>query len=307
MSEYKNPPKFNSTSKPYKRYIEELQAWCIVTELDKNKRGLAVALSLPENDPSGIRDKIFNEIKIEDLNRDAGIDALIIYMDKLFKKDEISEVYERYTVFDRYEKVKDMKMDEYLLEFEKHYNRIKQKEMELSQSVLAFKLLDACKISHHERQLVLTAVHYEEKETLFDQMKASLRKFYGEQSMSRDTEKESGVKLEVKYEEALYQSNYPKFGTRYTGRNSYRGRDRNENKRSTVAGEGNSEGKKTNPIGRNGRPWKCRICESVMHLDKTCPHQKEDTTTLFIKNKKEEMCLLTSEASNAAFLDSGCS
>ena len=63
MSEYKNPPKFNSTSKPYERYIEELRAWCIVTELDKNKRGLAVALSLPENDPSGIRDKILMKSK----------------------------------------------------------------------------------------------------------------------------------------------------------------------------------------------------------------------------------------------------
>ena len=143
MSEYKNPPKFNSETKPYDRYVEELRAWSIITPLDRNQRGLAVALSFPENDPSGIRDKVFNEIQIANLNMDAGLDTLITYMDSLFKKQEISDVYERYTKFHRYEKSNEIKMDSYILEFEKLYNRIKNKEMELPQAVLAFKLLDA--------------------------------------------------------------------------------------------------------------------------------------------------------------------
>ena len=37
MSNYKNPPEFNSKAKPYERYIEELKAWCVVTDLDKEK------------------------------------------------------------------------------------------------------------------------------------------------------------------------------------------------------------------------------------------------------------------------------
>ena len=217
---------------------------------------------------------------------------LITYMDKLFKKDEISEVYERYTVFDRYEKVKDIKMDDFILEFEKHYNRIKQKEMGLPQAVLAFKLLDASKITHRDRQLVLTAVNYMEKETLFDQLKASLRKFHGEQSMSNDTGGEGGIKLEIKAEDVLYQS---KIGNRYSGKSIYRGRGRFEhNSRGPIAGAGRNNGRKTNPIGRDGKPWRCRICDSYMHLDKTCPHQNEDILTLFIRNQ-EEMCLLTSK------------
>ena len=52
---YKYPPVFDGTSKPYDRYIEELKAWCIVTDLNKAKQGLAVALSLSENDASGAR------------------------------------------------------------------------------------------------------------------------------------------------------------------------------------------------------------------------------------------------------------
>ena len=89
------------------------------------KQGLAVALSLPENDPSGVRDKVYNEIKSQDLNKDTGVQLLIKYLDSLFERDELSEVYKGYTKFDRYEKKDQDKMEDLILEFEKIYNRIK--------------------------------------------------------------------------------------------------------------------------------------------------------------------------------------
>ena len=99
MSGYKNPPKFDSINKPYDRYIEELKTWCFVTELEKERQAPAVILSFPEEDPSGIRDKVFNELKLDEVSQKYGIKKLITYLDKLFKKDELSEVYERYTLF----------------------------------------------------------------------------------------------------------------------------------------------------------------------------------------------------------------
>ena len=53
---------FNSKLKSYDQYVEELRAWCIVTDLAKEKQGVAIALSLAESDPSGVLDKVFNEI-----------------------------------------------------------------------------------------------------------------------------------------------------------------------------------------------------------------------------------------------------
>ena len=58
MSSYKNPPEFNSKLNPYGWYVEEVRAWSIFTDLAKEKQGVAIALSLPENDPSGVRDII---------------------------------------------------------------------------------------------------------------------------------------------------------------------------------------------------------------------------------------------------------
>ena len=90
---------------------------------------------------------------------------LITYLDKLFKKDELSEVYERYVLFDRYEKNDQQLVEDFILEFERRristdYNRIIQTEMKLPPPVLALKLLDASKLPHTDRQLVLTAIDY---------------------------------------------------------------------------------------------------------------------------------------------------
>lgn len=51
---HKNPPALDSDLKPYERYIEKLKAWCLVTDLPKQKQGVAKVLSLPESDASGI-------------------------------------------------------------------------------------------------------------------------------------------------------------------------------------------------------------------------------------------------------------
>ena len=75
MSSYKNPQEFNIKLKPYDQYVEELRAWCIVTDLAKEKEGVAIAVSLPENEPSGVRDKVFNEITLTNLNNEEGINT----------------------------------------------------------------------------------------------------------------------------------------------------------------------------------------------------------------------------------------
>ena len=50
------------------------------------------------------------------------------YLDSLFKKDELSEVYQRYINFDRFQGDPMQTMEEFELEFEKLYNRIKQRD-----------------------------------------------------------------------------------------------------------------------------------------------------------------------------------
>ena len=52
----KDPPQFNSETKPFARWKLEVETWAEVTEHAKEKRGMVLALSLPEKDLSDIRD-----------------------------------------------------------------------------------------------------------------------------------------------------------------------------------------------------------------------------------------------------------
>ena len=196
MANYKKKTAFED--KPYERYIEELKALTFATDLAKEKQGLAVALSFPESDESQIRDKVFSEVKMDDLKKADGIDILINFMDNLFKTDELTEVYEAYVNFDQYRRIPSESMEKYVIEFEKLYLKTKKHGMELPQSVLAFKLLDGTLLNHKNHQLALTGVNYSDKLTLFKQMRTALKKFFGEQSLP--TEKSSAGDS-IKYEE----------------------------------------------------------------------------------------------------------
>ena len=77
MNNYKNLPVFNSNLKPYEWYIEELKAWCLVTDLPKQKQGVAINLSLSESEASGIWDRVFNEITLANFSAENGADKLI--------------------------------------------------------------------------------------------------------------------------------------------------------------------------------------------------------------------------------------
>ena len=65
-----------------------------------------------KNDPSGVGDKVFNEITLASLNNEGGVNTLINYFNRLFLKDKLSEVYERYIKSDWYYKETSVKMED---------------------------------------------------------------------------------------------------------------------------------------------------------------------------------------------------
>ena len=51
--------------KTYEQYRNELTTWCEVSDLDKNKRGIAVALSFPEQYEHKLCEKVFSKLLID--------------------------------------------------------------------------------------------------------------------------------------------------------------------------------------------------------------------------------------------------
>ena len=62
--------------KNYERFKQELLAWREITDLSKAKQSIAVALTLPENDETQIREKVFDQLHLDDLKSYDGLNVL---------------------------------------------------------------------------------------------------------------------------------------------------------------------------------------------------------------------------------------
>ena len=141
MSEVKSPTKFSST-KDYQTYKRELTSWTKVTKHDKKQWGSIVALSLPENDPSDIRRKVFAGV---DIDADDGYDKLIAYLDEEFKKDEVSETCERIRTLITHKKEAHTSMKQYISGFDAKYVLAQKSGLtEMPQEYLMFHLMENC-------------------------------------------------------------------------------------------------------------------------------------------------------------------
>lgn len=323
-----NPPVFNSKEKTFERWKVEIEMWSEVTDLAKNKMGIAVALSLPENDSTVIREQVMEEVKLDDLKKDDGLKTLLTFMEKKLGKDDMEDSLEKYEEFKNCRREQDQKIGEFIHEFEQKYNRILKKGIKLPEEILCFELLSSANISKPEKMLILSGINFEKKENLFDQAKKSLKKFKGDLASSDDiVGATAALKLEPTFftsqEEALVADNlqyqrgrsWPR-GRGFRGASYYRGRktDRGGSAR------GNEYVKPVNPKGPDGNPLSCHGCGSYRHLVGACPHSYENArktqqahisesaekVVLFTGYNKNEIERLGEEAINCAVLDTAC-
>ena len=276
------PPVYNN-KKNYERYKQELLAWKEITDLDARKQAIAVALSLPEEDDTQIRDKVFDQLPLEDLKKENGFSVLVTFLDEHLGKDDLSDSIEKFYDFENYERVDGQTINNFIANYDIKYRQIEKKNMKLPSEILAFKLIQKSKINHMEKLLVLTGLNYENKARLYEEAKLSLKKFVGE---NISTEKQSKSLESSKVEKSedvqalvstcnLREKNkqvqkttgvlYNKGGVRRICGGSHRKSDTNV----TLI-------RRRNPLGINGRPIRCYSCGSFRHLLVDCPDSWEN-------------------------------
>ena len=307
-----DPPTLGA--EPYESYKQELLAWREVKDLRKEKQGVAIALSLPKNDKTQIREKVFDQISIEDLKKEDGLDTLIAFLDKHLKKDDLADSLDKFGEFEDFQRKDGMSISEYIAFFDSKYRKIEKLKMTLPPEILAFKLLRKANISKEETLLVLTGMNYTNKATLYEEAMSSLKKFKGDLTVG-NASSSSGIKLEPAFlaenEEALLAAGYVKqsFG-RKTGKKGKSGYSR---------GSPVQQDKQMNPTGPDGKTLTCRCCGSFRHLVAKCPHNsiqqkrarvniaEDEHVVLFTGYRKGDITQLGIEAQNCAVLDSACS
>ena len=172
----KNPPKFSST-KDYQTYKKELETWTKITKHDKKNWGNMIALSLPDQDPSDIRRKVFAAV---DFDEEAGYKNLLDYMDEEFDKDKVQDTCEKIRALVNYKKDPCMNMKTYISGFDAKYVLAKKAGLtDLPQEYLMYHLMENCLLSDVNYRLVLSSIDLEKKNTLYKQAKTSLMKYFG--------------------------------------------------------------------------------------------------------------------------------
>ena len=135
----KNPPKF-SMDKNYEVYKQELDAWKAITSIDADKLGRVVALSLPENDASDIRNKVFNAVN---LDGNDGYKNVVAFLDSEFKKDAVSDMCDKIRAFMKLHKNSSQTMQQYISEFDRAYTTAKNGGLtDLPQQYLMYMLME---------------------------------------------------------------------------------------------------------------------------------------------------------------------
>ena len=337
------PPTWNVQTTSYQDYKFEVELWARFTKLEKDQKGFAVYSSLPHE--RDIHDKIRlaiqnKEIKIEE---DNAITQIFNVLDPIFKEDDLTSVYETWKRFKNFDKKDEESMESYINEYDRRVKELKKNGIELPEVVLAMQILDGAKLDQKEKQIVLTAVDYNEKTKLFDQMKSALRKFLGSQCFSQTQikVKQEAFKIEDEEIEEAYISrgryNFrgrrPNYRGNGTSRGGYRSNDFSQG--NSLRGGRDNEFKPANSRGSYGRGYyynqrgkgstgtknakdefgnhkQCGHCQSIMHYFRDCPHRHEAFETSCadvykIEYSQEDKQILMTETIHAAILDSACS
>ena len=63
-----------------------------MTDLDKSKQGVAIALSFPEQDEHKLLEKVFSKLSINNVKTEDGFDILLDFLDRKLQKNDINKI-----------------------------------------------------------------------------------------------------------------------------------------------------------------------------------------------------------------------
>ena len=164
----KNPPSL-SKSKSYADWLKLLDIWRKFTSLEPEKQGPAIVLSLEGEAQDAILELSTNDITDKD-----GVDKIIERLNRLYKKDELTEKYNALESFETYKRKSNTSIRDFLTEFEKRYHKTKSHGTVWSDDLLAYRLLKSANLTTRDEQLVKATIG----ELKYETVKTKLTKIF---------------------------------------------------------------------------------------------------------------------------------
>ena len=261
------PPAFISTKTnkaiPYEEYRLELEAWTISSDVDKKKLAVIAARSLPEQvDGVRLRSRVMKEITLAELNTDHGMEKLFEWLDKKFLKDENAEGFKYFKEWMNLERdeLKHKTMEEFIECYDFAVCNAESKGVNNFDVIKSFRLLEACKLSSVEKQLVFSGIDFKKKKDLYEETRRALVKFKGESAQMIGSDTKENIL------DAAFLSQHEDVLASYGYKKQFQSKFKN-----------NGVASKTNPKGPNGKPRTCHHCGSEFHFIYDCDKKKKES------------------------------
>ena len=153
------PPAFLLESKNYDTYKEDLYMWSRITSVPKKNQAEVVVYSL-EGHSSGIKEKVILNIGAKIKENEDGIKELVTFLDTIYKADEMADAWAKYKAFQKVSRKQNTPINNFIADFEKEYILAKSAGCVYSDTLLAFRLLEATQINEMDEKFVLTGIDF---------------------------------------------------------------------------------------------------------------------------------------------------
>ena len=167
----KSPPSL-SNSKPFSDWLKLTEIWrkfTRKTSLEPEKQGPAIVLSL-----EGEAQVAILELNTNDITDKDGVNKIIERLNRLYKKDKLTEKYNALESFETYTRNSNTSIRDFLTEFEKWYNKTKSHGTIWSHDFLAYRPLKSANLTTRDEQLVKATIG----ELKYDTIKIKLTKIF---------------------------------------------------------------------------------------------------------------------------------
>ena len=191
-----------------------VEVWRQFTTLEPEKQGPAVVLTLEGE----VEDAVL-ELDTSEITRTDGIDKIITRLNKIYKKDELTQKYNALEAFETYKRKSTTSIRDFLTEFEKRFHKTKSCRTNISDDLLAYRLLKPANLPTRDEQIVKATI----TELKYDSVKTKLVKIFSDNTEVPISEfNEMKIKPEPTYHTQSYtdrinynQTNYENKATAY--------------------------------------------------------------------------------------------
>ena len=279
----------------FNTWVTCVRAWSNATELAKDQQGYLLASELPkESEKYGktLKDDFFKACPATELiNNEAGVERVIDFLKSRVFIDEEKELFETKRQMSNIKRRKNQSIHEFLIDFENILEKARQLDIDIkNDKLLALTLFECANLDDTEETVIRGVCDFLAQDgKRYETVKRKLREVCSKLSDKNERNNEE-INL-TQYSNAeddisnrideVYISRGWKPPTNFQRyQNSPNRNNRDQNKKTWNKSSGNNtrmgnfsqlRTKKRNPLGPDGKPMRCKLCDAITHFMADCP------------------------------------